>query len=260
MNDLLQRIIERARQRSAREQLLDPPASVKSRLRRHTAPVRDFRAALEEGGGPRVIAELKSTSPVKGKLREEFRPVELARELAAAGAAALSVLTEEDFFHGNPMYLRHVREVVPLPLLRKDFVFEEYEVYRSRLLGADAVLLIAALLTEEQLRSLILAGHEARIDALVEVHDEAEAKRALACGARLIGVNNRDLRTFEVDLGTSHRLAGLFPKTVTTVSESGIRGRDEIHSLAAAGYHGFLIGEELMRSPRPGETLRGLLA
>lgn len=259
MSDLLERIAERARERSARVRIFEPPAAVKSRLRR-AAPVRRFRAALEEGSAARVIAELKPTSPVRGVLREDFRPVELAKELVAAGAAALSVLTEEEFFLGNPMHLRQVREVVPVPLLRKDFVLDEYEVYRSRLLGADAVLLIAALLSEERLRSLILAGREAGIDTLVEVHEEAEARRALSCGARLIGVNNRDLRTFEVDLETSRRLAAIFPQGVTTVSESGLRTREDLRSLAQAGYRAFLIGEELMRAPRPGEALKELLS
>ena len=261
MSGLLQRIVERARERSALERVHDPLASVKSRLRRATAPVRPLRAALEDAaGGPCIIAELKRTSPVNGILREDFRPVELAKELAGAGATALSILTEEEFFHGNPMFLRQVRAVVSLPLLRKDFVLDEYEVYRSRLLGADAVLLIAALLSEEQLRSLVLAGREAGIDALVEVHDESEARRALGCGARFIGVNNRDLDTFEVDLGTSRRLAGLFPSGVTTVSESGLRTRDDLRALSQAGYRGFLIGEQLMRAPRPGAALKELLS
>jgi indole-3-glycerol phosphate synthase len=259
MNDLLERIIEMARQRSAREQELEPQKEVKIRLRR-AAPVRPFRAALQEGAGLRVIAELKRASPVKGVLREDFHPVGLAKELVAGGAAALSVLTEEEFFQGNPMFLRQVRAVVQVPLLRKDFVLDEYEVYRSRLLGADAVLLIAALLSEEQLRSLVLAGREAGIDTLVEVHDESELKRAVSCGARLLGVNNRDLRTFEVDLDVSRRLGPLLPASVTGVSESGLRSGAQLRELAGLGYRGFLIGEELMRQPRPGEALRGLLA
>lgn len=259
MSGLLEQIAERARERSARERGLEPLASVKSRLRRAPA-VRPFRAALAEGPGPRVIAELKKASPVKGVLREDFRPVELAKELAAAGAAALSILTEEEHFQGSPMFLRQAREVVKLPLLRKDFVLDEYEVYRSRLMGADAVLLIAALLSDEQLRSLVLAGREAGIDTLVEVHDEKEVARALGCGARLIGVNNRDLRTFEVDLEISRRLAGLLPAGVTAVSESGLKGREDLRSLAQAGYRGFLIGEQLMRSPRPGDVLREMLS
>jgi indole-3-glycerol phosphate synthase len=259
MNDLLERIAEKARQRSALEMRIEPLAAVKSRLRR-AGPVRPFRAALEDGTAPRVIAELKKASPVKGVLREDFHPVDLAKELAAAGAAALSVLTEEEHFQGSPLFLRQVREAVALPLLRKDFVMDEYEVYRSRLMGADAVLLIVALLSEEQLRSLVLAAGEAGIDALVEVHDEAEAKRALGCGARLIGVNNRDLHTFEVDLETSRRLGPVFPDGVTRVSESGLRGREDLRALSAAGYRAFLIGEELMRRPRPGEALREMLS
>jgi indole-3-glycerol phosphate synthase len=256
---LLEKLAARARERSEQNRLVEPLKEVKSRLRR-AAPARPFRAALLEGPAPRIIAELKRASPVKGILRQDFRPVELAKELAAAGAAALSVLTEEENFHGSERFLRPVREVVALPLLRKDFVLDEYEVYRSRLLGADAVLLIAALMSEETLRSLVLAGHEAGIDTLVEVHDEQELKRAVGCGARLIGVNNRDLRTFEVDLATSRRLAPLLPHGVTAVSESGLGSREQIQELARAGYHGFLIGEELMRQPRPGEALRGLLS
>ena len=259
MNEILERIVERARERSVREQALEPLKETKIRMRR-AAPVRRFRSALEDGPAPRVIAELKKASPVKGVLRENFRPVELAKELVAAGAAALSVLTEEEFFQGSPMYLRQIREVVQVPLLRKDFVLDEHEVYRSRLMGADAVLLIAGLVSEEALRSLVLAGREAGIDTLVEVHDEAELKRAVSCGARLIGVNNRDLRTFEVDTETSRRLAPFVPANVLAVSESGLRSGADLRSLGALGYRGFLIGEELMRREHPGEALKEMLA
>ncbi|MEE9218187.1 MAG: indole-3-glycerol phosphate synthase TrpC [Acidobacteriota bacterium] len=257
MNGLLEKLAESARARSAKAQVSEPLSSIKQRLRR-AEPVRPFRAALDDGPAPRLIAELKKASPSRGVLREHFRPVELARELASAGAAALSILTEEEHFQGSLMYLRQVRSVVSLPLLRKDFILDEYEVYRSRLLGADAVLLIVALLSEKELRNLLLAGREAGIDTLVEVHDEREAKIALACGARLVGVNNRDLCNFAVTLDTSRRLASIFPQGLTRVCESGIHNREQVRELSAIGYRAFLVGEELMRHPKPGEALRGL--
>ncbi|MCZ6778021.1 MAG: indole-3-glycerol phosphate synthase TrpC [Acidobacteria bacterium] len=259
MSDILDTLVAEARARSAHNQVHDPMSSIKQRLRR-AGPTRNFRAALDTNEKPRVIAELKKASPSKGVLRADFRPVALAKALAGAGAAALSILTEEKHFQGSDLALRQVREVVDLPLLRKDFILDEYEVYRSKLLGADAVLLIAALMNETDLRKLIMAGREAEIDTLVEVHDEAEADRAVACGARLIGVNNRNLRTFEVSLDTSRRVASRLPAHVTKVSESGIRSSQDVRQLMQCGYRAFLIGEELMCSPQPGDRLREILS
>ncbi len=259
MSDILETLVAKARARSERNQVHDPMSSVKQRLR-HAGPCRKFRAALDADEKPRVIAELKKASPSKGVLRADFRPVALAKALAGAGAAALSILTEEEHFQGNELALRQVREVVDLPLLRKDFILDEYEVHRSRLLGADAVLLIAALMSEEQLRNLIMSGREAGIDTLVEVHDEAEADRAVSCGARLIGVNNRNLRTFDVNLDTSRKLATRLPANVTKVCESGIHSSEDVKQMTEFGYQAFLIGEELMRSPQPAERLREILS
>ena len=259
MSDILDTLVAKAHARSASNQLHDPMPSIKQRLRR-AGPSRNFRAALDVDGKPRVIAELKKASPSKGVLRADFRPVALAKALAAAGAAALSILTEEEHFQGSELALRHVREVVDLPLLRKDFILDEYEVFRSRLLGADAVLLIAAIMSEEQLRNLIMSGREAGIETLVEVHDEGEADRAVTCGARLIGVNNRNLRTFEVNLETSRKVAARLPAHVTKVCESGIHSSEDLRQMTQCGYQAFLIGEALMCSPQPGERLREILS
>jgi indole-3-glycerol phosphate synthase len=259
VNDILEELAAQARERSASQQTIEPLSSIKQRLRR-AGPSRRFRAALEDGPEPRIIAELKRASPSKGVMRADFRPVELSKAFEKAGAAALSILTEEKHFHGTEVQLRQVHEVVSLPLLRKDFVLDEYEVYRSRLLGADAVLLIVALLNEEHLRSLVLAGHEAGIDTLVEVHDEAEAELAVGCGARLIGVNNRDLRTFEVNLDTARRLAERLPAHVTKVCESGINTRTDLKEMVDHGYRAFLIGEALMCSEQPAQKLREMLS
>jgi indole-3-glycerol phosphate synthase len=223
---------------------------------------RGFRRGLEEKSraGVAVIAELKKASPSKGLIRAEFCVEELARELEAAGAAALSVLTDEEFFEGSLENLRMASAAVKVPCLRKDFIVDEFQLLEARANSADAVLLIVAALTNAEVNRLTLGARLNGLDVLCEVHDEAELQRALDAGCDLIGVNTRDLRTFKVDAETAFRLAALIPKNVVRVAESGIRSAEDVARLRAAGYQAFLIGESLMRAERPGETLRALVS
>ena len=215
-----------------------------------------FRSALQRDG-INIIAEFKRRSPSKGMIREGANPIEVARAYQAGGAVAMSVLTEEDYFAGSLDDLRQVKATVDLPVLRKDFIVDEYQVYESVAAGADAILLIVAALDDELLARLRrLAEDELQIDALVEVHTSEEMKRAAACGAKLIGVNNRDLRTFEVSLETSLRLAREAPDDALLISESGLKSSDDLQRLHDAGYRGFLIGETLMRAEDPQQALR----
>jgi indole-3-glycerol phosphate synthase len=206
-----------------------------------------------------VIAELKKASPSRGLIRAEFHPAELARELEAAGAAALSVLTDEEFFQGSLANLREASAAVRIPCLRKDFIVDEFQLVEARANAADAVLLIVAALTSGELSRLVTRARERGLDVLCEVHDGAELDQALEAGCDLIGVNTRDLRTFTVDLETAFRLAERFPPNVVRVVESGIHSADDVAQLRKAGYDAFLIGESLMRAERPGKALRELM-
>lgn len=234
-----------------------PALSIESALER-AERVRSLKEALVSGRFPAVIAEIKKASPSAGLIREDFDPVRIARQCRESGAAALSVITEAHYFRGSLEFLAKLRWHTDLPLLRKDFVIDPYQILEARSAGADAVLLIAALLDSSDLRSMILEAERHGMDALVEVHDEPELRRALEAGAGLIGVNNRDLRTFEVSLDVSLDLAPLIPAQVVAVAESGIRSAGDIRRLYEAGYLGFLIGEQLMRAPSPGDALREL--
>lgn len=217
-----------------------------------------LRHALENDG-INVIAEFKRRSPSKGIIRAGANVTEIARSYEAGGAVAISVLTEEDYFAGSLEDLQKVETTVNLPVLRKDFIFDEYQVYESAAAGADAILLIVASLDDQTLSRLrSLAEDDLGLDALVEVHTAIEMKRAAACGANLIGVNNRDLRTLEVSLETSLSLAQDAPRDTTLISESGLHSPDDLHRLRSAGYKGFLIGETLMRADNPTEALRNL--
>ena len=217
-----------------------------------------LRSALQSEG-VNIIAEFKRRSPSKGVIRAGADLESMVRSYEAGGAVALSVLTEEDFFDGSLNDLRTAKLTVALPALRKDFVVDEYQVYESAAAGADAVLLIVAALDDRLLASLRrLAEDELGIDALVEVHDEAEMDRAAGCGATLVGVNNRNLRTFEVSLETSVRLARVAPREALLVSESGLNERADLRRLREQGFHGFLIGESLMRARDPDSALRDL--
>lgn len=209
--------------------------------------------------GPAVIAELKKASPSKGVIRGSYHIARLARELDEAGATALSVLTEPQFFQGDISDLLEASATVNLPILRKDFIIEEFQLVEAKVNHADAVLLIVAALSDRQLGALHARAHVLGLDVLVEVHDEEELRRALAIKATLIGVNSRDLKTFEVDTGRLLRLGEKIPGTIVKVAESGITRGEEIHKLRAAGFDAFLIGETLMRAERPGDALRQLL-
>jgi indole-3-glycerol phosphate synthase len=223
---------------------------------------RGFRSALESKSrtGIAVIAELKKASPSRGVIRSEFDPEILAKELESAGAAALSVLTDEEFFQGSLENLRRASASTKLPCLRKDFIVDEFQLLEARANGADAVLLIVAALSQTELESLARSAAAHKIDILCEVHDENELQRAVDAGCNLIGVNSRDLRTFKVDLETAFRLVDSIPKNVLRVAESGMRSGTDVAGLRAAGYHAFLIGESLMKVQSPGEALRELLA
>ncbi len=223
------------------------------------APPRGFRAALAATETVSLIAEVKKASPSAGVIRSDFDPVALARAYERGGAACVSVLTDRRFFQGDPTFLSRIRESVALPLLRKDFILEEVQVTEARALGADACLLIVAALEAAQLRALMDAVRALGMDALVEVHDEAEMAIAADAGADLIGINNRDLRTFQVSLETTERLAPLAPKGAVLVAESGIKTRADVERLKAAGADAILVGETLMRSEDVEAAARALL-
>ena len=219
---------------------------------------RGFAAALR-ARHPAVIAEVKKASPSKGVIRADFDPVAIARQYAAGGAAALSVLTEERYFQGSLAYLEAIRAAVELPLLRKDFIFDPYQVAEARAWGADAILLIVAALDDGALGELHAAALEEGLDVLVEAHDADELARAAALGATLVGINNRDLRTFVTTLETAERLRPGIPAGAVAVAESGIETPADVARLRAAGYEVFLIGESLMRQADPGVALCALL-
>jgi indole-3-glycerol phosphate synthase len=222
------------------------------------APLRDFSAALSRDG-LNILAELKPASPSRGVIRDPFDPVALARALEAAGAVALSVLTEPEFFGGSLKNMRDARKEIALPVLRKDFIFDPWQVWEARANDADSFLLIVAALAESQLRELISLGREIGMEALVEVHTAAELDRALAADARILGVNNRDLKTLSVRVETSFELIDLIPDDRIAVSESGLRTHDDLVRLRDAGFDAFLIGEHLMLAPDPAAALSNLL-
>jgi indole-3-glycerol phosphate synthase len=223
---------------------------------------RGFRLGLEAGAGNgiAVIAELKRASPSRGLIRSDFDPARLAVELENAGAAALSVLTDAEFFQGSLENLRRASASTKLPCLRKDFIVDEFQLLEARASGGDAVLLIVAALSRSELKALARRAGEYGLDVLCEVHDEEELQCAVDAGCTLIGVNNRNLRTFQVDLETAIRLANLIPKDAFTVAESGIHSGADIARLRAVGYQAFLIGESLMKANSPGEALKAFLA
>lgn len=233
--------------------------NVEERAERSIAQRRDFLAALNSHQ-PAIIAEIKKASPSKGMLATEFHPAAIACLYQQGGAAALSVLTDEKHFQGKLSDLESARAAVSLPALRKDFTIDAYHVHQAAAHGADAILLIAAILSECQMRDFRELAERYRMSALVEVHDQEELEPAIASGARIIGVNNRNLRTFEVSLDTSIRLAEKIPAGVVRVAESGIHSLADVRHLRAAGYQAFLVGEHLMKSGDPVGALRALLA
>jgi indole-3-glycerol phosphate synthase len=216
----------------------------------------DFKKAVS-GEGINIIAEVKKASPSKGIIREDFNPVEIAKAYERGGAKAISVLTDKEFFKGSPFYLRQVAEAVSLPVLRKDFIIDEFQIYGAKALGASSFLLIVSILSDQQLRDFIELGRELGMEALVETHNEEEVERALKAKAEIIGVNNRNLKTFTVSLETTLRLLPMIKREgKILVSESGIKSRNDIERLKSAGVDAFLVGETLMRSENPEEVLK----
>jgi indole-3-glycerol phosphate synthase len=258
MNDILEQIVARKRERLEEAKRRLPQERLLAELPTVVGGGR-FVSALRRDA-INIIAEIKRRSPSKGVIRENFDPGKIARNYTDNGAAAISCLTEEDFFDGSIDHLRKAREITPLPLLRKDFVFDEYQIYEATDAGADAILLIAAMLDGPRLNDLLQTAYGLGLDVLVEIHNREELEKALYYEVRLLGINNRNLRTFETTLDTSLRLAAEAPKEVVLVSESGIRTREDIDRLRAAGFHAFLIGEELMRAEDEGKALRELIA
>ena len=254
---ILDRIVAAKRQEIAEHRLVRSVSALRSSPL-YDQPRRGFLARLREPGRA-IIAEVKKASPSRGVIRADFDPIAIARGYEAAGARCLSILTDAPFFQGSLAVLEEVRRVTTRPLLRKDFLLDPYQVEEARAFGADAVLLICAILDDALLRELALAASEAGLDALVEVHDEAELDRAVACGAALVGINNRDLRTFVTRLEISETLAPRLPKHVVAVAESGLREPADLERLERAGVRCFLIGESLMAAPDPGQALRALL-
>ena len=254
---MLQTIIDHKAQELEARRRARPLASLRD-APLFAVPRRDFAAAVG-AAGRRVIAEVKRASPSRGRIRDDFDPVAIAGGYEAAGAAAISVLTEERFFEGSLEHLTAVRARVAIPVLRKDFLFEPYHLYEARAAGADAFLLIAAMLTAEHLRELVALGEELGMTALVEVHTREQIERASGAGVRVWGINNRDLDTFETRLETGLALLPLVPPGATVVIESGLRSNEDLVRFETVGVHAFLVGETLMRAPDPGAALGALL-
>jgi indole-3-glycerol phosphate synthase len=254
---VLDRILEARRAEVDHRKRVLPETALKYGVKA-APPVRDFAAALSRGA-LNVIAELKPASPSRGIIREPFDPPALAKSLEAAGAAALSVLTEGEFFRGSLKNLRDARKEVTVPALRKDFIFDPWQVWESRANDSDSFLLMVVSLDDDLLRDLIALGRELHMEPLVEVHTRQELDRALAVGTRIIGVNNRDLKTLTVHMETSYALIDHIPDDCLAVCESGLRTYDDLQKLRAAGFDAFLIGEHLMLAPDPAAALLELL-
>ena len=263
MATILDDILAHKRQEvAAQKQRVDMDTLVANISASNDTP-RGFMKALQARvaiGGTAVIAEVKKASPSMGVIRASFDPVAIAESYAAAGATCLSVLTDEKYFQGSGHYLRLVRAAVGLPLLRKDFIVDEYQIVEARALGADAILLIVAALSDAELAAFTRLAHDLGLDVLVEVHDEAECARALQLPLRVIGVNNRNLHDFSVSLDTSRRIKTMLPADYLLVSESGIHTRADIEALQADGIHAFLVGGALMQADDPSVALSALLA
>lgn len=260
MTDILQRIVATKQQELARAVGRKPLAAMRADAESRVL-TRDFMGALRAriaAGRPGVIAEIKKASPSKGVLREDFIAADIAQSYAEHGAACLSVLTDQHYFQGSVDYLKQARASCQLPVLRKDFLVDAYQVYESRAMGADAVLLIAAILDDAQMRDFEAIARALDMAVLVEVHDATELARALQLKTPLIGINNRNLKTFEVSLDTTLTLMRELPAERLLVCESGIRTRDDVLRLGAAGVNAFLVGEAFMRAPDPGAALASL--
>ncbi|WP_369977291.1 indole-3-glycerol phosphate synthase TrpC [Xanthomonas bundabergensis] len=259
-SDILRTILARKAEEIAARRARVPLAELVARAEA-APPVRGFARALQAAiadGAPAVIAEVKKASPSKGVIRPDFHPADIAVSYEFGGAACLSVLTDEDFFQGHDRYLQQAREACTLPVLRKDFTIDPYQVYEARVLGADCILLIVAALDDLQLAELSALALQLGMDVLVEVHDIDELERAIQVPVPLIGINNRNLRTFEVSLQTTLDMKDAVPRDRLLVTESGILGPADVAKMRAAGVHAFLVGETFMRAEEPGEALRQL--
>lgn len=260
--DILKRILTVKRREVATRSAQVPLLELQEKASQQSAP-RGFIAALHEKqqlGLPGVIAEIKKASPSKGVIREHFDPAEIARSYAAGGAACLSVLTDSEFFQGSEQHLIEARDSCTLPVIRKDFILDPYQITEARAIGADCILLIVAALDDQQLASLYNTATDNYLDVLVEVHDAQELQRALALGLKLVGINNRDLRTFSVSLDTTLNLLSSIPSDVTVVTESGILTSADVKLMRNKGVNTFLVGEAFMKTPDPGKTLQSLFA
>ena len=257
---ILRSILARKREEVIQRRARDSLASLEQRISGQT-PARGFTAALQRRvsrAEPAVIAEVKKASPSKGVIREDFQPAQIAVSYQSGGATCLSVLTDIDFFQGSDAYLQEARSACELPVLRKDFTVDPYQVVEARAIGADAILLIAAALDDEQMAELAATAADVGVDVLVEVHDRAELERALALSTPLLGINNRDLHTFEMRLETTLDLLPHIPADRLVVTESGIHTADDVALMRRRDVHAFLVGEAFMRAPEPGEKLREL--
>ncbi|MBL4885986.1 MAG: indole-3-glycerol phosphate synthase TrpC [Planctomycetaceae bacterium] len=258
MSDVLQKIVEYKREEIVRAKAAVPFEDLVKQLA-SAPPIRDFVSQLRLNHPMGVIAEVKKASPSAGIIREDFHPVEIAKIYEQNGAACISVLTDEHFFQGDLSYLKAVRAAVELPLIRKDFILDRYQIAEARVAGADCVLLIAECLDDDQLKSLFQYTRELGMQALVELYDEENLQRVLNLNPHIIGVNNRNLRTFETDLKHSMALQKKVRETILFVSESGIKTNDDVKRLSDSGIHAILVGESLMRSEDIGQSLRDLL-
>ncbi len=262
MEGFLAKIVENKRAELAEDRIRLPLKEIKARIRDVELP-RNFYASISSRSDDRpiqLIAEIKKRSPSKGLLIEDLKVDDLARRYEEAGASAISVLTEKRFFSGNPEYINIARGCTKIPVLRKDFLFEEYHIYESRYIGADAVLLITSVLELSALSDFILLSSELGMSSLVEIHDERELETALKAGAEIIGINNRDLMTFKIDMNTTLRVVKEIPRGKIIVSESGIESRRDVERLADAGVHAILVGESIVISKDVGEKIRELIA
>ncbi|MGA9394832.1 MAG: indole-3-glycerol phosphate synthase TrpC [Azonexus sp.] len=262
MSDILDRIIATKREEIAAALARKPLAVVEAEADAQAAP-RDFVGSIRNkiaGGQPAVIAEIKKASPSKGVIRPDFQPAEIARSYAQHGAACLSVLTDRQYFQGAPEYLQAARAACALPVLRKDFMVDRYQVAEARAMGADCILLIAAALSLAEMQALEAQAHGYGMAVLVEVHNGEELDAALQLKTPLLGINNRNLRTFEVTLDTTLGLLGRIPVDRIVVTESGILGPADVARMRASGVNAFLVGEAFMRAPSPGEELARLFA
>ena len=243
---ILEEIVKNTTLKLVEKKLVTPLAEIKSELARLNLPKGVFKANLLNKDQA-IIAEIKKASPSAGIISEDFDPIQKAKDYEAFGAAALSILTEEDFFLGSIEYLKEVKAITSLPILRKDFMIDEYQIYEAKLMGADCILLIASILSDSQITAFVTLAEELELDYLIEVHDEAELVRVEHFQEAMIGVNNRDLKTFTVDLDNSVRLKHKFEHSNIFIAESGIKNQDDIDYLKSHQIHAFLIGESLMR-------------